>query len=219
MNAGEEGRQRVAQRSPAVPLDGFPTHRLTAGTACFRAHRRDLGPWWFASDGGGRFDLPAPRGTCYLADDPLVALRERLGPVLGEAGALPVSLLEATLVSRLPAPGARLADLRSRGAADFGVTRELEVMVPYDVPQRWAAAFDVAGLEGVRYGPRLTPGDATSYAVFGPAGTADGPTDPDAVVGAEVPGAPRGLTRPRRDELTVVRPPRTRGRPAAPPTA
>lgn len=38
------------------------------------------GPWWFGSSLAGRFDLPEPHGTCYLAADPLAALLEVLGP-------------------------------------------------------------------------------------------------------------------------------------------
>ena len=95
-------------------------------TDLFRAHGRDLGPWWFGNDGAGRFDLVPPRGTCYLALDPLSALRERLGPVLGGSQAVPESLLEESVVSRLRLSAARdVADTQDRGAAEFGVTREL----------------------------------------------------------------------------------------------
>lgn len=41
-----------------------------------RIHRYRRSPWWFASDGAGRFDLPVPHGTCYLAVDPVAALLE-----------------------------------------------------------------------------------------------------------------------------------------------
>jgi hypothetical protein len=85
-------------------------------------------------------------------------------------------------------------------------------MVPYAVPQAWARAFDAARIGGVTYGPRFTTGDAVSYAIFGPAGSADWPVDPQPVAAVEVPGAPVPVDPPRRWDLAVVRPPRTRTR-------
>jgi hypothetical protein len=88
---------------------------------------------------------------------------------------VPASLLTYVVVSTLQLPENRdLADVESSDATRFGVTRELETMVPYAVPQAWARAFDAAGIGGVAYGPRFTTGDAVSYAVFGPAGIARG---------------------------------------------
>lgn len=204
-------RERTALGPPPASLAGFPAYLVDTDADLFRAHGRELGPWWFGSDGSGRFDLPSPRGTCYVALDPLSALRERLGPVLGGSSAVPESLLEASVVSRLRLPQPReVADAQDRGAAAFGVTRELESTVPYAVPQAWARAFDGAGLGGVRYGPRFTPGRSSAVALFGAEGAADWPRDPDPVPAQQVPGAPRSLSTPRRDDLTVVRPPRTR---------
>lgn len=206
-------REVVAQQPPGLPLTGFPTRTLPAGARLYRAHTAALGPWWFGNDGGGRFDLPAPRGTCYLAASALAALRERLGVVLGCRPVVPVSLLANAVVSTLTAPDVRdLADLQSAEASRFGVTRELETMVPYAVPQTWARGFDDAGLGGVAYGPRFSTGDATSFALFGPAGAADWPVDPSPVAAADVDGAPVAADPPRRWDVTVVRPPRTRTR-------
>lgn len=126
---------------------------------------------------------------------------------------MPESLLDESVVSRLHLAAAhRVADLTSRRATRFGVTRELETMVPYVVPQAWAVALHSLGLQGVRYGPRFSTGPVASLAVFGPEGEGDGAPDPDPVPGCEVPGAPEPLPVPRRDDLTVVHPPRTRGR-------
>jgi hypothetical protein len=204
-------RERTALGPPPASLAGFPAYPVGADTDLFRAHGRDLGPWWFSNDAAGRFDLPAPRGTCYVALDPLSALRERLGPVLGGSQAVPEGLLVETVVSRLRLPAARdVADTQDRGAAAFGVTRELESTVPYAVPQAWARAFDEAGFGGVRYGPRFTPGDSSALALFDAAGAAGWPVDPDPVPAEQVPGAPEPMPDPRRSDLTVVRPPRTR---------
>lgn len=204
-------RQRQAQGLPPATLEQFPAQEVGDGTDLFRAHLAELGPWWFGSDGGGRFDLPAPAGTCYVALDAESAVRERLGPVLGGRSALPDSALTDVVVSRLRLPQARrVANLQARAAARFGVTRELETMVPYAVPQAWARAFAAAGLEGVRYGPRFTPGDCSAVALFGPAGQAD--WDRDAAPVPATQACPELVTwqAPRRADLTVVRPPRTR---------
>jgi hypothetical protein len=204
-------RERVAQLGPTTALDGFPAHRVDTVTDLFRAHSTELGPWWFGNDGGGRFDLPSPRGTCYTALDPASAVRERVGPVLGGATAVPESLLEDVVVSRLRLPADRdVADLQSTAAGGFGVTRELETMVPYAVPQLWARALDRAGRGGVRYGPRFTPGECSAVALFDEQGAKPWLADPAPVPAAAVPGAPAVWATPRRADLTVVRPPRTR---------
>lgn len=210
-------REEVAQREPLTSLAGFPAYDLMADEPLHRAHHHASGPWWFSST-GGRFDLPTPHGTCYLANNPLAALRERLGPVLAQRTSIPASLLEESVVSRLRVPRThRLADLQASTASEFGVTRELETMVPYAVPQAWARALHSAGLQGVRYGPRFSTGPTSSYAVFGaagaaPAGAAFWRPDPQPVPADEVPGAPVPLAVPRRWDVTVVRPPRTRTR-------
>ena len=204
-------RERTALGPPPESLAGFPAYLVDTDTDLFRAHGVDLGPWWFGNDGTGRFDLTAPRGTCYAALDPLSALRERLGPVLGASQAVPESLLEASVVSRLRLPSAReVADVQDGGAAAFGVTREIESLVPYAVPQAWARAFDEAQCGGVKYGPRFTPGECSAVAVFGEEGATDWPVDGDPVPAQQVPGAPTPMPTPRRADLTVVRPPRTR---------
>jgi hypothetical protein len=206
-------REVVAQLPPSVPLSGFPTRQITRSDPLQRAHTAAYGPWWFGSDGTGRFDLVVPRGTCYLASSAVVAVRERLGIVLGGEPVVAASLLEGVVVSTLYLPEDRdLADVEAQAATRFGVTRELETMVPYAIPQTWARALDAAGFEGVVYGPRFTTGDAASYAIFGPAGTADWPVDPKPVAAAAVPEAPVAVDPPRRWDLTVVRPPRTRAR-------
>ncbi|HET8601263.1 MAG TPA: RES family NAD+ phosphorylase [Segeticoccus sp.] len=206
-------RERVAQGPPPEHLAGFPAYRVGAGEELHRAHRRDRGPWWFGNDGGGRFDLPAPRGTCYLASEPLAALRERLGIVLGGEAFVPASLLEDAVVSRLHVPDERsLADLQDRAASSYGVTRELESMTPYAVPQAWARGFAGAGYQGVRYGPRFSTGEVSAVALFDDEGERDWDVDAEPTPAGQVPGAPTGVPVPKRDELTVVRTPRTRAR-------
>ncbi len=209
-------RDVPAQQGPPPELTGFPVLRTPPTLVLHRAHQSSRGPWWFAS-GGGRFDLSAPRGTCYLASSPLAAVRERLGPVLAARSALPASTLEGVVVSRLTVGRATdagptsWANLRVAGAARFGVTRELESMTPYDVPQQWARAFDAEGLDGVRYGPRFSPGAASAHALFGRAGEdSRRAVDPAPRAAADVEGAPVSVEVPRRRDLKVINPP---GRP------
>lgn len=205
------GRETVAQGLPPSSLEGFPPRRVDTGAVLFRAHLAERSPWWFGNDGGGRFDLPAPRGTCYTALDAVSAVRERLGPVLGSRAALPETTLAEVVVSRLRLPEPRrAADLQSRGAALFGVTRELESMVPYAVPQAWARAFADAGFGAVSYGPRFTPGECTAVALFGPEGLTAWESDPSPVPAQEISSELRSWPTPRRADLSVVRPPRTR---------
>ena len=215
-------REASAQRPPAAhdgALAGFPRYRLRGTTAVHRAHLAANSPWWFSSI-GGRFDLPEPRGTCYLATTPLAAVRERLGPVLAARRTVPATALDGVVVSTLRcsvpqgAASVRLADLRVAAAADFGVTRELESMTPYDVPRAWADAFDRAGLDGVRYGPRFSPGPASALAVFGACGVDERRAlDPSPTPAAAVAGVPTSVQLPRRRDLTVIAPPGARKRP------
>jgi len=55
-------------------FDNISTLPLAAGTPLYRIFRTGRSRWWFSYDGTGRFDLPFPAGTCYLAEDPLAAL-------------------------------------------------------------------------------------------------------------------------------------------------
>ena len=205
------GRERVVQGLPPSSLAGFPTRALDGRTTLFRAHLAARSPWWFGNDGGGRFDLTSPQGTCYTALDGEAAVRERLGPILGGRSELPESALADVVVSRLRLPEARqAADLQSRLVARFGVTRELETMVPYAVPQAWARSLANAGFGAVAYGPRFTPGDSCAVALFGAEGLAPWPLDADPVPAQEISPELRVWPTPRRSDLSVVRPPRTR---------
>lgn len=64
---------------PPEHLAGFPRRTYPAGRSLFRAHLIERDPWWFASSGEGRFDLAAPHGTCYVAEDPVLTLLEVWG--------------------------------------------------------------------------------------------------------------------------------------------
>src|SRR5262245_44247773 len=61
-----------------VLLKDFPARRLSPEVRLLRIVRAGVGPWWFGSSLAGRFDLPEPDGTCYLAADEIAALLELL---------------------------------------------------------------------------------------------------------------------------------------------
>ena len=177
---------RRCRRRPTSPRRWPPPDASFPG----RAHRRrswfraavdrpgaDRGCWRFASapppassEEGGRFDLAAPRGTCYLASTPLAAARERLG----RPGRLVAAEeVEGAVVSQVRFAPGRVADLLHRDAALHGVTRELCASAPYRLGQQWAAVFDAAGFDGIVYPPRFSTDAAESLAAFGPAGVPD----------------------------------------------
>lgn len=128
-------------------------------------------PWWFSSDGSGRFDLEPPNGTCYLAIDGYAAIREasRLGPVSTDW----VEARELREVSP-PDAQARLAATTRQAAGRYGVTTELVTVIPYGLSQRWAAAFQKHGFDGIRHQLRHDQRARPSgIALFGPAGPAE----------------------------------------------
>jgi hypothetical protein len=164
-----ELRQTISIGPPPAPerLAGFPVWQVHAGTVLCRVTTEGLGPWWFSSDALGRFDLPPPRGTCYLADDEVGALLEVLGPVavVSPAWASRLRLWHLGLPHQC-----RAADTTARAARGFGVTAEIASMTPYTVPQRWAAALAASGHQGIRYRVRHDPGGSRALALFGAAG-------------------------------------------------
>lgn len=187
-------------------LRRFPRRSVPRANPFVRAVRAGAEPWWFSSGGHGRFDLASPKGTCYLATDDLAALIEVLGPEMA-GGVVAAESLDARRLRslRLPKP-ALAADATSRRALAFGVTPELGTIVPYDVPQRWAAALHAAGFGGIRWWPRHDPArSGAAFALFGGSGVRTSwPKGRERVIDAEL-----------RDRLTsqcgisVARRPRT----------
>jgi hypothetical protein len=119
----------------------------------------------------GRFDLPAPDGTCYLASDDLGALLELLGPDLLPGSGAPASLLQGRHLRTLHVPRRqRLADALAEKAVAW-VTSELWTITPYALPQAWARALHQNGYEGLRYaGRHRTARRPFAVALFGRAG-------------------------------------------------
>ncbi|UOE44969.1 RES family NAD+ phosphorylase [Agromyces larvae] len=204
-------REQVAQQLPASDLDltDFPSAWLNPTATLARAHSADRNAGWFSSNLGGRFDLPAPDGTCYLADGVLVALREALGVVTLNRS-VPATDVDARAVTLLTNVAGRFAGVSLPEAASFSVTSELTSMTPYAVPQAWARAFRAADFDGIRYGSRFTPGAATSWALFGEAGAHPIGTTVEVITGREA-CKRAGLNvlegPPRSSDLTKVEPP------------
>jgi hypothetical protein len=164
-------RQRPALTPPPASeqLATFPVWHVHAGTTFHRVTRGDHGPWFFASDGTGRFDLSPPRGTCYLADDPVLAVLEVFGDLRPAMVSAEHVAARRLWTLALPAQ-CDAADTTVRAARGHGVTAELATVTPYDGPQAWAAAFAAAGFDGIRYRARHDPGGGRALALFGAAG-------------------------------------------------
>lgn len=142
-------------RLPSRPLAGSTLHRV---------HRAGRSPWWFASiapgdDPGthGRFDLPHPLGSCYLATTLAGALVEALadlGPAL-----IPDSELAARRWATIRAPrtapaAAWLTAKRSRAT---GVTAALWAGENRALTQAWAWALLRAGWRALFTGVQHDP--------------------------------------------------------------
>lgn len=158
----------------------FPGHVLAAGTHLYRITRRyeaDGTPravWFFSSTEkvpSGRFDLPPPRGTCYLSDTRVGSFVEvfRRTRLIARSDVASRQLIVVTRTGeRL-----RLANLRSAAAAARGVTLDTFSGDDYAASQELAAEAAKAGLAGVRAPARHDPTTrSNTVALFGRAGTA-----------------------------------------------
>lgn len=155
----------------------FPGWLLSVRRHLKRAHQITNGPWWFSS-AGGRFDLKAPLGTCYLALDSATAIRECVGEILSSSGVISEEFAQQRCVSTLSVPVRLvLADCCAERAADFGLTREISTLTPYRIPQAWAMEFSEI-FSGILYQSRFTTGSkANSIGIFGESGAGVWKTD------------------------------------------
>lgn len=166
-------RQKPSLQLPAPDDDlrRFPVFPLNCQRELWRVVRDGHGAWWFGSSLEGRFDLQAPKGTCYLASDDLGAILEILGPDLLPGGMAPLSFLHARHLAALRVPHEhRLANCLVQRATQW-VTAEISTLTPYTIPMAWALAWDRNGLQGVRYAARHSASRRTyAIALFGAAG-------------------------------------------------
>jgi hypothetical protein len=165
----------------AGSLSDLPARPL-AGAPLFRVWRRQLPggdvralPWWFASrpdeaERGGRFDLVAPDGTCYLATSLVAAVLEALQAHLRSLPRAELEVRAAVGIDPPPqAPDA--ADLTDPTTAGRGVTAG--VWADNDRPrtQRWATALRRDGWWALHSGVHHDPsGTLRAVALFDHAG-------------------------------------------------
>jgi hypothetical protein len=162
----------------AGSLSALPRQKLS-GRCLYRVWRTELpdggrreDPWWFASADteaglGGRFDLPEPMGTCYLATRPEAALLEALQMRLTH---LPASELRvrrvAVCMAPDDAPDAAMLTAR-RTAGEWGITAELWAGRDRSLTRRWAQAIRRDGWWAVYSGVSHDPsGRLRSVALF-----------------------------------------------------
>jgi hypothetical protein len=129
-------------------------------------------PWFFSSVAQpkpGRFDLPPPHGTCYLADRPAAAWLEvfRGTRLVARSDAETRSMLTAV---RIATP-LSMASLVSARAVVYGVNLDLSAGNDYLESQTWADLLHRAGFPGligwIRHDPTAK---ARNVALFGRAG-------------------------------------------------
>lgn len=140
---------RCPPPGPAA-LGGLPRLRV-GGRTLWRVFQRHRGqPWFFASAPtdprtGGRFDLPAPDGACYLATSVIAAVLEALQDF--SAGLLPDAALRRRALARVAAPSTAPVAVRLTAAATrgVGVTAALWAGHDRECTQAWAANLHRAG--------------------------------------------------------------------------
>ncbi|MGO4204816.1 RES family NAD+ phosphorylase [Rhodococcus sp. TAF43] len=179
-------RNRLHLTEPPTPnlLTGnFPSYTYAAGSQLHRVHGKSFAPWWFGSNGRGRFDLAEPAGTCYTAEAEVVALLETWGGMQ----VVPSYDVDDRAISTIRVDTDRtVADLTSNLSAQFGITAEIFTTGNYQLEQRWAAALHAAGYHGLRYWARHdlahvhacvavfdTAGDLTGSPAYGVTNTTD----------------------------------------------
>lgn len=161
---------------PSTDLIDFPFADLN-GKEVWRACRAEHAaePWYFSSSGKARYDLEAPYGTCYWAEQWAGAvletfLRNTKGGVVSSTFAAARRLV-STVSDRV-----HMADVNDRRARTYNLTTELgAVPPPYDVPQAWAAALHNAGFDGIRWALRHDPALSRGLAYFGLSGKGQSP--------------------------------------------
>ena len=136
-------------------------------------------PWFFSSTGNtdsGRFDLPAPRGTCYFACSLLgswlevfrgVQVRDRQDV---ETRRIAHSLRKSSAI--------RLGDLASKKSINFKVTLDVASGDDYTQSQSWADDLEKHQFDGIRALLRHDPsGVEHTIGIFGPSGQSTTPAN------------------------------------------
>jgi hypothetical protein len=123
----------------------------------------------------GRFNLPTGggKGTAYWSNNAVSALLEDLGPDFDKSDALTPAWFELRRITECRADISDVADVTSNvGWRVNGLTPEVCMVIPYDLPQAWAVMVHAAGYAGiwglVRHDNRTT---SRTLAHFGDEGT------------------------------------------------
>lgn len=150
----------------------------------WRIHWSRWGPWWFASDTPGRsnigrFDLPDPNGTCYLADCLVAGAGEHAGrpaadPRRAQAEACARRLSQMALDRWHGKP---LADFTDPTAIAHGAPPDI-ALVPRSEARRWAMNAQAAGFHGILYRLKNDPHRRRGLALFWEAGEHPAPGQP-----------------------------------------
>lgn len=162
----------AAIEKPARPLNGFPAVEVNDTLPLFRSTSVKNGPWYFGSAKTQRFDLDAPRGTCYVGTSIEVSVRERVRETLLNTGIIPPAVVADMNVYELRLQATiTAADTTSEKAVMFGANRELATVYPYEVSCAWAEALVDEGFGGLAYASRFTSAAQwNSLALFGSSG-------------------------------------------------
>ncbi|MGV3634418.1 MAG: RES family NAD+ phosphorylase [Pseudorhodoplanes sp.] len=135
-----------ASREP--PLETIPD-----GARLTRIHRSDLGPLFFGSTGGNRFDDPAQSyGVCYLSTTLEGAFAETCLRSVG-ARFVALTFLEARSFSEIEVTAPlHLVSLHGPGLAQIGATGAV-TSGPHVVAQQWSRAIHdhPAAPDGIAY--------------------------------------------------------------------
>ena len=149
---------------------GFPLATLRGDQEISRIHRSARDPWWFSTDGSGRFDpVGSGSGSYYFAKEPTAAWIEvfRKQILLADDEVNQRSLYKLRLGRDL-----KLADITSRRALQFGVTASLGANEDYTASHTFAAEALASGFDGIRYLVRHDPAQKLyGYALFGQPGS------------------------------------------------
>lgn len=170
-------------------LHEFPVRATLASQPLYRIHRWTHGPWYFSDDGSGRFDLTPPRGTCYLATEPIGAFIEVFRTTALVASA---DVAKRHLATLRVIRNAKLADCTVRGARAFGITAAIHSSEDYHATQTWADAFARVGFDGIYYRLSHDPSQrCLRIALFGQGGDGDLPVVSDEPIDPELINAAR----------------------------
>jgi len=189
LRRGVAGSVRPSSPPPPALPAGFPQLKLGPGFGqWWRIHGQANGPWWFSSSDDpprpagqiGRFDLPKPDGTCYVAAYLDAAAAESLRqPGVSDAEAQAAANTRRLSQMSLDRwHGQSIADFSSSAAKHFGAPDDIAALDRKDA-RAWALAAQRAGFRGILYRLREDPSSRLGLALFGPAGEHGPPGQPD----------------------------------------